>query len=215
VLRGPEAADAGLKTRVANMLHSGSTFGRLWIDRWADAAYRNQTRYLQQHIGFRRGLSRFFVHGTQLRPVKTSVVAGPPTVSLVPAKELKGHNLTLSSCLTSLWLSEDGLEMGLMISNLAEKDLEVAVEVELQRTWLAAAATGRHHTLSATKLEYAELSVPLKETPLCVVPAGKAACGTFVPRGSSGELRPFQARERLAAGAAVFLKLGLPPGLLS
>ena len=36
LLKGPQAADAGLKARIANMLHSGSAFGRLWIDSWGD-----------------------------------------------------------------------------------------------------------------------------------------------------------------------------------
>ena len=54
--------------------------------------------YLQQHIAFRRALSRFFVHGVLLRPVNSSVLSGPATVSLVPAQEIK-HNLTLPSYL--------------------------------------------------------------------------------------------------------------------
>jgi hypothetical protein len=85
VLKGPEAAGGGLKTRVATMLHSGACFGRLWMDSWGDASYMNETTYLQQHISYRRQLSRFFVHGSLLRPVKAEVLKGPTTISLVPA----------------------------------------------------------------------------------------------------------------------------------
>ena len=93
--------------------------------------------YLQQHVCFWRQLSRFFVHGSLLRPVEASVLAGPATVSLVPAEEIK-HNLTLPSFLASLWLSDNEREMGLMLSNLAEQQLDLSADlsaVELNLGW--------------------------------------------------------------------------------
>jgi hypothetical protein len=198
VCHGPEAADAGLKMRVANMLHTGSTFGRLWVDSWGDTSVHDETVYLQQHVGFRRQLSRFFVHGSLLRPVKAHVLAGPATVSLVPAEEIK-HNLTLPSFLASLWLSHSEREMGLMLSNLAEQPLELSMAVELQRTWPAAAAdTSPPRTLEITKLEYDRIDKPL---------AG-AAVGTM----QGGASAAWTVRQKLVVGGAVFLKLEFKKG---
>lgn len=199
ITRGAMAANAGLKMRVANMLHTGSTFGRLWIDSWGDASVHDETVYLQQHVGFRRNLSRFFVYGSLLRPVsRPCVLAGPATVSVVPAKELK-HNLTLPSFLASLWLSDDERELGLMLSSLAEQPLELSMSVQLSRTWLAASsATAPPRTLEITQLDYESIEKPLVETALGTMQSGASATWTV--------------RQALAVADATFLKLSFKEG---
>jgi hypothetical protein len=154
--------------------------------------------YLQQHVCFWRQLSRFFVHGSLLRPVEASVLAGPTTVSLVPAEEIK-HNLTLPSFLASLWLSDNEREMGLMLSNLAEQPLELSMAVELKRTWFAAATdTTPPRTLEITRLQYNVIDKPLR--------------GTAVGSMKAGPTATWMVREKLAVGDAVFIKLGFKKG---
>eukprot|EP01052_Picozoa_sp_SAG31_P028770 SAG31_NODE_2803_length_5072_cov_3.559421_3_plen_315_part_00 len=198
ILKGPEAADGGLKTRVATMLHSGACFGRLWMDSWGDAEFHNETTYLQQHVTFRRELSRFFVHGSLLRPVKTNVLRGPRTVSLVPAEEIK-HNVSAPSYLSSAWLSYNGTEIGLMISNLAEEVLELSLSVELRRMWLTML---QNRTFIATKFRYSGSPFePLGRQQLCV---RHMPCGRF-HTGHDRDL--WEVRENLEIGEAIFLTL--------
>ena len=182
------AAGAGLKARVANMLASGSTFGRLWLDHWWLPQFANQTAYLQQHVSFRRDLSRYFVHGYLQRPVDFTIVSGPRNVSLVPAPELK-HNLTLDSLVASMWVSSDETELGVMLSNLAEDELTVTASVELKRTALTMEAGSRREV---SRLTYVSIDQPL----------AAASAGTI--RGPSSQWR---IRETLAVGEAVFLRM--------
>ena len=77
VASGPGAAGAGLRARVANMLHGGAAFGRLWVQsEWFKPAFATATRYLQGHLAFRRQLAQFFVLGTLQRPPCLQVVRG-------------------------------------------------------------------------------------------------------------------------------------------
>ena len=183
------AAGAGLKARVANMLASGSTFGRLWLDDWWLPKYANRTAYLQQHVGFRRGLSRYFVHGLLQRPVNFTIVSGPQNVSLVPAPELK-LNLTLDSLIASMWVSSDGNSIGVMLSNLAEDELSVTASVELERTALTMGAGSR---FEVSRLTFVGIDQPLAAVEIGMIRGGPSS--------------QWRIRETLAVGQAVFLRM--------
>lgn len=106
--------------------------------------------------------------------------------------------MSAASFLASAWLSHNGTEMGLMISNLAEDKLELALDVELHRMWNESL---RNQTLIASRLEYpGSPSDQLNSVPLCIP---KLPCGIFPTE--PGE--PWRVKEKLDVGDAVFLKL--------
>ena len=123
--------------------------------------------------------------------------SGARAPSLVPAPEIK-HNLTAPSFLASAWLSHNGTELGLMVSNVAEETLELALHVELRRMWNESL---RNQTLMASRLRYSGSPFEeLSSTPLCIL---NFPCGSY-PTGLN---EPLRIREKLGAGHAVFLKL--------
>lgn len=116
---------------------------------------------------------------------------------MTPAKEVP-FNLTLVSFVATAWVEEGGGSLGVMLSNLADEAVTVQTTLDLRRTELASLlgrAAGGMITmppLKAERLTFVALSRPLLIT---ILPAVTDPVWVHT--------------ERLDAGAASFIRLGL------